>query len=74
MLWFKAIAKAGAVVVAPFVLLVPITAFVLDALIKGLVPTTLQVVGAAIVIAGLLLNQWTPKARALAVAVDPGQR
>jgi probable blue pigment (indigoidine) exporter len=73
MLWFKAIAKAGAVVVAPFVLLVPITAFVLDALIKGFVPTTLQVVGAAIVIAGLLLSQWTPKARALAVAVEPGQ-
>ncbi|WP_086927422.1 DMT family transporter [Acidovorax carolinensis] len=62
-LWFGAIARAGMVVVAPFFLLVPITAFVLDALIKGFVPTGLQIVGAVIVVAGLLLSQWTPKAR-----------
>jgi probable blue pigment (indigoidine) exporter len=74
MLWFKAIAKAGAVVVAPFVLLVPITAFVLDALIKGFVPTTSQVIGAGIVIAGLLLSQWTPGIRPIAVPVDPGRQ
>ena len=61
-LWFGAIAKVGVVVVAPFFLLVPITAFVLDALIKGFVPTALQIVGAVIVVAGLLLSQWVPKA------------
>ena len=42
---------------------VPITAFVLDALIKGFVPTGLQIVGAVIVVAGLLLSQWVPKAQ-----------
>lgn len=62
-LWFNAIAKVGVVVVAPFFLLVPITAFVLDALIKGFVPTGMQIVGAVIVIAGLLLSQWVPKAQ-----------
>lgn len=70
-LWFKAIASAGAVVVAPFFLLVPITAFVLDALVKGFIPTAYQVVGAIIVVAGLLLSQWTPRARAKAAAAHP---
>ncbi len=68
-LWFKAIASAGAVVVAPFVLLVPITAFVLDAIIKGFIPTNFQVMGATIVIGGLLLSQWrTPIGAKLARA------
>lgn len=62
-LWFRSIASAGVVVVAPFFLLVPITAFILDALIKGFVPTGLQIVGAIIVVAGLLLSQWVPKAQ-----------
>jgi probable blue pigment (indigoidine) exporter len=57
-LWFKAVGQLGAVAVAPFFLLVPITAFALDALIKGVVPTPLQAVGAVIVIAGLVLSQW----------------
>jgi probable blue pigment (indigoidine) exporter len=65
-LWFKAIASAGAVVVAPFILLVPITAFLLDALVKGFIPTLLQIIGAIVVIAGLLLSQWTPRERAKA--------
>ena len=63
MLWFRAISMAGAVVVAPFFLLVPITAFALDALVKGFVPTSFQIMGAFVVIAGLLLSQWTPKSR-----------
>lgn len=67
-LWFKAIGQLGAVVVAPFFLLVPITAFVLDALIKGFIPTGMQMIGAAIVIAGLALSQWTPKAQRKAAA------
>ncbi|GGH67214.1 permease [Comamonas phosphati] len=62
-LWFKAIGQIGAVAVAPFFLLVLITAFVLDALIKGFVPTAMQIIGALIVLAGLALSQWTPKVR-----------
>ncbi len=56
-LWFGASEKAGAVAAAPFMLLVPIIAFVLDAVIKGVQPTGLQVVGAALVMAGLTLSQ-----------------
>lgn len=56
-LWFGAIERAGAVAVAPFMLLVPVTAFVLDALVKGEQPTTLQLVGAALVMGGLVLSQ-----------------
>ncbi len=56
-LWFRAIAHAGAVTIAPFFLLVPITAFALDAIIKSVVPTPFQLLGLAIVIAGLLLSQ-----------------
>lgn len=63
MLWFRAISMAGAVVVAPFFLLVPITAFMLDALVKGFIPTAYQITGAIIVIFGLLLSQWNPKSR-----------
>lgn len=56
-LWFGAIERAGAVAVAPFMLLVPVTAFVLDALVKGVQPSGLQVVGAAVVMGGLMLSQ-----------------
>ena len=56
-LWFGAIERAGAVAVAPFMLLVPVTAFVLDALVKGVQPTGLQVVGAVLVMGGLMLSQ-----------------
>lgn len=56
-LWFGAIERAGAVAVAPFMLLVPVTAFVLDALVKGVQPTGMQVVGAALVMGGLMLSQ-----------------
>lgn len=55
-LWFAAIAGIGAVGTAPFMLLVPITAFVLDALVKGTQPTGLQLVGAVLVMAGLVLS------------------
>ncbi len=55
-LWFGAIERAGAVAVAPFMLLVPVTAFVLDALVKGDQPTSLQLVGAALVLGGLMLS------------------
>lgn len=56
-LWFGAIERAGAVAVAPFMLLVPVTAFVLDALVQGLQPTNLQLIGATLVMGGLILSQ-----------------
>ena len=56
-LWFGAIERAGAVAVAPFMLLVPVTAFILDALVKNTQPTVLQLVGAALVMGGLALSQ-----------------
>ena len=56
-LWFHGIEGAGAPAVAPFFLLIPIVAFALDAVVRGLVPTTIQGVGALIVMASLLVGQ-----------------
>ncbi len=56
-LWFNAIKQLGAVTVAPFMLLVPVTAFTLDALVKGVWPTSLQLLGVALVMSGLVLSQ-----------------
>lgn len=57
-LWFRAIAGMGAPNTAPFILLTPVVAFILDALIRGVVPSPFQALGVALVIAGLILNQW----------------
>lgn len=56
-LWFRAIQGAGAANVAPFFLLTPITAFVLDAVFRGFVPNTVQIVGVVLVIGSLLYSQ-----------------
>jgi probable blue pigment (indigoidine) exporter len=56
-LWFRAIEQAGPAAVAPFTLLTPIVAFVVDAAFRGLWPGAVQVVGAALVIASLLYSQ-----------------
>lgn len=56
-LWFKAIEGAGAAAVAPFFLLTPITAFVLDAIFRGVVPGAIQLAGVGLVIASLLYSQ-----------------
>lgn len=56
-LWFKAIEGAGVAAVAPFFLLTPITAFVLDAIFRGVVPGLIQSAGVALVIASLLYSQ-----------------
>lgn len=56
-LWFNGVEKAGAPAVAPFFLLIPMVAFALDAAIRGLVPTAVQSLGAAIVIGSLVVNQ-----------------
>ncbi|WP_118134220.1 DMT family transporter [Oceanicella sp. SM1341] len=56
-LWFTGIQGAGPSAVAPMLLLTPITAFVLDAVFRGMVPTPVQALGVAIVIASLLYGQ-----------------
>ncbi len=55
--WFKAIEGAGAAHVAPFFLLTPITAFILDAVFRGFVPNAVQTAGVILVIASLLYSQ-----------------
>lgn len=60
-LWFKGIQAEGAANVAPFFLLTPIVAFVLDAIVKGIVPTSMQLVGVVLVIAGLILNIYAAR-------------
>ncbi len=57
-LWFRAIVALGAASVIPFILVTPVVAFVLDAAVKGVVPSALQVVGVVLVMAGLVVNQW----------------
>ncbi|WP_374291808.1 DMT family transporter [Paenirhodobacter enshiensis] len=56
LLWFRAISMIGAVNVMPFILLTPVTALVIDAVVKSVVPTPLQMLGIVVVIAALLLN------------------
>ncbi len=57
-LWFRAIVALGAASVVPFVLVTPVVAFALDAAVKGVWPSPLQVVGVVLVMVGLLVNQW----------------
>ena len=54
----------GAASVIPFVLITPVVAFILDAVIRNVVPAPLQVVGVLLVMTGLIVNQWAG-ARAL---------
>ena len=56
-LWFRAIQAGGATRVAPFILLTPVTAFILDAAFKAVWPGTLQLIGVSLVIASLLYSQ-----------------
>jgi len=60
-LWFKGIQAEGAANVAPFFLLSPIVAFMLDAIVKGIVPTSMQLAGVALVIGGLILNIYAAR-------------
>ena len=60
-LWFKGIQAEGAANVAPFFLLTPIVAFVLDAIVEGIVPTAMQLAGVVLVIAGLILNIYAAR-------------
>ncbi|MGI2035552.1 DMT family transporter [Rhizobium panacihumi] len=56
-LWFTAIQGGGPAMVAPMLLLTPITAFILDAVIAGIVPAPMQAFGVAVVIGSLLYGQ-----------------
>lgn len=56
-LWFTAISGAGPSAVAPLMLLTPLTAFLLDGLVRGVIPSPIQSVGVAIVIGSLLYGQ-----------------
>jgi len=59
LLWFRAIAALGAASVAPFVLATPIVAFIVDAVVRQVVPSMLQVVGVMLVMVGLIISQRT---------------
>lgn len=61
-LWFHGIEGAGISAVAPFFLLVPIVAFALDVVVRGFVPTPIQGLGAAIVLASLMFGQGRARA------------
>ena len=41
----------------PFVLVTPVVAFILDAVIRNVVPSPLQLVGVVLVMTGLIVNQ-----------------
>ncbi|MFB9948388.1 DMT family transporter [Rhizobium puerariae] len=56
-LWFTGIQGAGPAAVAPLLLLTPITAFILDAFVRGVVPAPIQGIGVAVVIGSLLYGQ-----------------
>lgn len=62
-LWFGAIQKIGPTSVAPFALLTPLTAFALDAVVRGILPSPIQALGVALVIASLLWGNFSDRRR-----------
>ena len=56
-LWFRGIEGAGPSAVAPFFLLAPVTAFVMDAVFNDMVPGWLQLGGIVLVLGSLLYGQ-----------------
>lgn len=66
-LWFSAVQAAGPSAVAPMMLLTPLTAFALDAVFRGFLPSPVQALGVAIVIASLLYGQHVDR-RAFRIA------
>jgi probable blue pigment (indigoidine) exporter len=55
---FYCITAAGASAASPFLLMSPLVAFSIEALIRGLVPTPQQAIGAAIVLTSLFVGQF----------------
>lgn len=66
-LWFSAVQAAGPSAVAPMMLLTPLTAFALDAIFRGFVPSVVQSLGVAVVVGSLLYGQHVDR-RAFRVA------
>lgn len=56
-LWFYALKGAGPSAIAPMLLLTPLTAFALDAIFRGFLPSAVQSLGVALVIGSLLYGQ-----------------
>ncbi len=56
-LWFRGIEGAGPSAVAPFFLLAPVTAFIMDAVFNNMVPGWLQIGGILLVLVSLLYGQ-----------------
>ncbi len=56
-LWFRGIEGAGPSAVAPFFLLAPVTAFIMDAVFNDMVPSWLQLGGIVLVLGSLLYGQ-----------------
>jgi probable blue pigment (indigoidine) exporter len=56
-LWFYGIVRMDPGKVAPLVLFSPLVAFVLDAVIRGLLPSPMQSIGAALIMASVVASQ-----------------
>lgn len=63
LLWFRGIEAVGAVAIMPLILLTPVTALVLDAVLLQIMPKPLQILGVVVVIASLMINQRAMAAR-----------
>lgn len=63
LLWFRGIEAVGAVAIMPLILLTPVTALVLDAVLLQIMPKPLQIAGVVVVIASLMINQRAMAAR-----------
>ncbi|NPD14192.1 EamA family transporter [Xinfangfangia sp. D13-10-4-6] len=63
LLWFRGLEAVGAVGVMPLILLTPVTALVLDAVLLRIMPAPLQLLGVAVVMLSLFLNQRALAAR-----------
>ena len=72
-LWFRAIRSEGAASVTPFMLLTPIIAFALDAIVRDIVPTPLQGLGVLLVVVGLALNILAGRKPRTAAWVQPAK-
>jgi probable blue pigment (indigoidine) exporter len=53
------------------VLVTPVVAFILDAVIRNVVPGPLQLVGVVLVMTGLIVNQWAGARSAKSAASKP---
>lgn len=65
-IWTWLLARHPAGVVAPFSMLVPVAGILTAALVLGEYPTWLELLGGAVVVAGVLVGAWRPR-----VPVEP---